>query len=142
MNSMPILQDGQVIMNNMPILQEIQVIMNNMPILQEVQVIINNMPILQEDEKMRNILSKHKILKSKRQPFNLKRLLMKAKFTSNDIYEVKKCSRPNFGLCTHLLEGNSLYLIAGWISKYMKTCHVKLKTWYMWWSATAVGMNT
>ena len=37
------------------------------------QGIMNNLPILQEDEKVRNI--KHKILKSKWQPFNLKRLL-------------------------------------------------------------------
>ena len=70
-------------------------------------VIMDNMPILQEDEKMRNILSKHKILKSKRQPYNLKRLLTKAKFTSNDTCEVRKCTRPNYGLCTYLLEGNS-----------------------------------
>ena len=53
------------------------------------QVIMDNIPIFQEDEKkMRNILSKHKILKSKRQPYNLKRLLTKAKFTSNDTCEV------------------------------------------------------
>ena len=77
------------------------------------KVIMHNMPILQEDEKMRNILSKHKILKSKRQPFNLKRLLTKAKFTSNDTYEVKKCNRPNCGLCTHLLEENSFAFDCG-----------------------------
>ena len=56
---------------------------------------------------MRNILSKHKILKSKRQPYNLKRFLTKAKFTSNDTCEVRKCTRPNCGLCTYLLKGNS-----------------------------------
>ena len=55
---------------------------------------------------MRNILSKHKILKSKRQPYYLKRLLTKAKFTSNDTCEVRKSTRPNCGLCTYLLEGN------------------------------------
>ena len=53
------------------------------------RVIMDKMPILQEDEKMRNILSKHKILKSKRQPYNLKHLLTKAKSTSNDTCEVR-----------------------------------------------------
>ena len=62
---------------------------------------------------MRNFLSKHKILKSKRQPFNLKRLFTKAKLTSNDTYEVKKCNTPNCGLCTHLLERNSFAFNCG-----------------------------
>ena len=35
------------------------------------------MPILQEDEKIRKILSNYKFIKSKRQPYNLKRLLTK-----------------------------------------------------------------
>ena len=38
------------------------------------RVIINNLPILEEDEKMRGILSKFKPIKSKGQPYNLKRL--------------------------------------------------------------------
>ena len=45
-------------------------------------VIIENKPILQEDETMRNILSKFKFIKSKRQPYNLKRVLTKAKCSS------------------------------------------------------------
>ena len=64
------------------------------------RVIMDIMPILQEDEKMRKSLSKHKNLKGKRQPYNLKRLLTKAKFTSNDTCEVRRCTRPNCGLCT------------------------------------------
>ena len=71
------------------------------------RVIMDNLPILQEDENMRNILWKHRILKRKRQPYNLKPLLTKAKFTSNDTCEVRKCTRPNCGLCTYLLQGNS-----------------------------------
>ena len=69
-------------------------------------VIIENMPILQEDEKMQKILSNYKFIKSKCQPYNLKRLLTKAKFTSNYTCEVRKCTKPNCGLCIHLLEGN------------------------------------
>ena len=38
-------------------------------------VIIDKMPILQEDEKVRKILSNYKIIKSRRQSYNLKRLL-------------------------------------------------------------------
>ena len=57
---------------------------------------------------MRDILSRYKMIKSKRQPYNLKRLLSKAKFTFNDKHEVRKCNRPNCGLCIHLTEGNSL----------------------------------
>ena len=57
---------------------------------------------------MNGILSNFKLIKSKRQPNNLKRLLTKAKFNHNVDHEVKRCSRPNCGLCIHLLEGNSI----------------------------------
>ena len=76
-------------------------------------VIIENKPILQEDETMRNILSKFKFIKSKRQPYNLKRVLTKAKFSSKQGKEVKKCKRPNCGLCIHLLEDSSITFNCG-----------------------------
>ena len=76
-------------------------------------VIIENKPILQEDETMRNILSKFKFIKSKRQPYNLKRVLTKAKVSSKQGKEVKKCKRPNCGLCIHLLEGSSISFNCG-----------------------------
>ena len=56
--------------------------------------ITENMPILQEEETMRNFLSNYKIIKSKRQPYNLKRLLTKAKFMPNETCEVKKYTQP------------------------------------------------
>ena len=71
-------------------------------------IIKSNLPILQEDPKMNEILSNFKLIKSKRQPNNLKRLLTKAKFNHNVDHEVKRCNRPNCGLCIHLLEGNSI----------------------------------
>ena len=71
------------------------------------RVILDKVPILKEDDKMRNILSKYKLLKSKRQPYSLKRLLTKTKFTSNNALKVTKYNRPNCGLCIHLLEGHS-----------------------------------
>ena len=49
-------------------------------------VIIDNEPILQEDDEMRD---RFKFIKSKRQPYNIKRLLTKAKFSSNECHEVK-----------------------------------------------------
>ena len=56
---------------------------------------------------MRNILPKYKLIKSKRQPYKLKRLLTKAKFTSSNTLKVTKFNRPNCGLFSHLLEGHS-----------------------------------
>ena len=53
------------------------------PELFNVYVIKSNIPIVQEDPKMNEILSNLKLLKSKRQPNNLKRLLTKAKFNHN-----------------------------------------------------------
>ena len=94
-------------------------------------VIIDNEPILQEDEKMRNILSRFKFIKSKGQPYNLKRLLTKAKFSSNECHEVKKCNRPNCSLCIHLLEGTSITFTCGNNFKYMKKCHVTSKMSFM-----------
>ena len=70
------------------------------------RVIVDHLPILQEDVQMCDILSRYKIIKSKRQPYNLKRLLSKAKFVSNDKYEVRKCNRANCGLCIHLVESS------------------------------------
>ena len=75
--------------------------------------ILDNVPIVKEDDKMRNILSKYNLIKNKRQPYNLKRLLTKAKFTSNTTPKVTKCNKPTCGLCIHLLEGNSFTFQCG-----------------------------
>ena len=69
----------------------------------------NNMHILTNDQTMREALSKSKIIKSKRQPPNLKRLITKAKFTEQKIKtsnKVFKCNRPNCALCECIEEGN------------------------------------
>ena len=90
-------------------------------------VIKSNLPILQEDPKMNEILPNFKLIKSKRQPNNLKRLLTKAKFNHNVDHEVKRCNRPNCGHCMHLLEGNSLEFNCGrkfYVHESM-TCEVK-----------------
>ena len=90
-------------------------------------VIQFNLPILHEDPKMSNILSNFKMIKSKRQPKNLKRLLTKAKFNSNNYHEVKRCQRPNCGLCRHLIEGDAFDFKCGrkfYVHESM-TCDVK-----------------
>ena len=91
------------------------------------KAITENMPILQEDETMREILSNYKIIRSKRQPYNLKRLLTKAKFTPNNTCEVKKCTQPRCGLCIHLLERNTFKFNCGVNFKVHEdmTCEVK-----------------
>ena len=53
---------------------------------------------------MRNSLSTYQLIKSKRLPYSLKRLLTKAKFSSKNTLKVTKCNRSNYGLCIHLLE--------------------------------------
>ena len=90
-------------------------------------VIQFNLPILHEDPKMSNILSNFKMIKSKRQPKNLKRMLTKAKFNSNNYHEVKRCQRPNCGLCKHLIEGDATEFKCGrkfYVHESM-TCDVK-----------------
>ena len=76
-------------------------------------VIRENLPILEEDDIMRRLLSNYKLIKSKRQPYNLKRLLTKAKFQSNGSLEVRRCNKPTCGLCIHLLEGSTIQFNCG-----------------------------
>ena len=66
------------------------------------KVILDSIPILKEDDKMRNILSKYKLIKSKREPYSLKHLLTKAKFTSNTTPKVAKCNKPTCGLSVYI----------------------------------------
>ena len=76
---------------------------------------------------MNDILSNFKIIKSKRQPNNLKRLLTKAKLSNSDHHEVRRCHKPNCGLCVHLIEGDAFEFKCGrkfYVHESM-TCAVK-----------------
>ena len=66
------------------------------------QIIRNNISMLNIDKNIKELLEKHSILNSKRQPKNLKKLLTSAKF-KNDKKEIetKKCNRGNCCLCTN-----------------------------------------
>ena len=63
------------------------------------------------DDKLNDNLNKTKVIKSKRQPNNLKQILTHAKFsqTNNDEnYEVKRCNDRRCKVCEILIEGKSL----------------------------------
>ena len=67
------------------------------------------------------------MIKSKRQPNSLKRILTKAKFNNDSDKEVKRCKRPNCGLCTHLFEGTTFDFNCGrkfYVHETM-TCELK-----------------
>lgn len=72
-------------------------------------MIHSNLTILQTDTRMDRIIRQSKIIKSKRQHKNLKKLLTKAKYEETITEEptVKKCGRPNCGTCEYIVEGNT-----------------------------------
>ena len=60
---------------------------------------------------MRTILTNTTLMKSKRQPNNLKKLLTKAEFTDNEQQTpptISKCNRPNCKLCLYIEEGTAV----------------------------------
>ena len=71
--------------------------------------ILKNKSLLLRNDRMKSIYANKTILKSKRQPPNLKKLLTKAKFTNQTKkpFEVTKCKELRCGLCKHLKEGSS-----------------------------------
>lgn len=66
--------------------------------------------ILHRNNELHKIFKDKIFLKSKRQPPNLKRLLTKAKFTTQQVgeFRVTKCAEPRCGLCKHLMEGSTV----------------------------------
>ena len=85
-----------------------------------------NLPILQEDETMNKMLQEFQIIKSKRQPRNLKKLITRAKFC--DIHEspnIKKCNKSNYGLCEHLLLRINVLSSVGKHLKQNTPCHAR-----------------
>jgi ribosomal protein S27E len=71
-------------------------------------VIHNNMQILNTDNRMKEILTKHKITKCKRQLPNIKRILSRSLYTEESQHAtVTKCNNPRCGLCGYIIEGES-----------------------------------
>ena len=92
----------------------------------------DKLQILQEDETMNQILQEFQIIKSKRQPRNLKRLITRAKF--NDAHEspnIRKCNKSNCGLCDHLITENEFTFQSRktFKAKYSMSCEVKNLTY-------------
>ena len=97
----------------------------NPDIFREIRQDIN---ILNRDPYMKEVLENFSILKSVRQPPNLKRLLTRAKLTNTTpTNTVNRCNRPNCGLCTYLLEGNKFTFKCGKTvtTKFDMSCDVR-----------------
>ena len=68
----------------------------------------------QRDATLGDVLENYKIIKSKRQPPHLRRILTKAKFEDDTTSaKVTRCNRPNCGLFNYLIEGEGLSLKCG-----------------------------
>ena len=69
----------------------------------------NNLPILRQCPKFDRFLNKHKLIKSKRQPNNLKKSLTRAKFSSStNQASVKRCSDLRCGACKVIRTGSEI----------------------------------
>ena len=67
-----------------------------------------------EDETMKEIMQNYPIIKSKRQPWNLKKLLTRAKFEqTQESPKITKCNRPNCGVCEYLMTDNEFLFKCG-----------------------------
>ena len=92
-------------------------------------ILKGNIHILTNDQTMGEALSTSRIIKSKRQPPNLKKILTNAKFAeqaSRTSHKVFKCNSANCALCDYLAEGHS-FSFKGKIFSVKKTmsCDVK-----------------
>ena len=79
---------------------------------------------------MKEIIQKYTIIKCKRQPNNLKRLLTKAKFTdTQELPKISKCNRPNCGVCEHLITENEfLFQYLRSLNVEKGICYITVKT--------------
>ena len=70
-------------------------------------------PILQQSENMKELVKETHIINSRRQAPNLKKLLTKARFSSNETKRVRKCGDLRCGTCEYIVEGDKLTLKSG-----------------------------
>ena len=82
-------------------------------------------PILEQSENMKEILDYSQIINSRRQAPNLKKLLTRAKFSSDDKKRVKKCGDPRCGTCEYIEEGENKTLKNGKEIKPNASMHCK-----------------
>ena len=76
-------------------------------------LIYNNIPILKCSVKMNNVMKDVKLIKSKRQPRNLKKILTQAKFEdSESTPQISKCNRPRCKICPIIIQGEKIHFSA------------------------------
>ncbi len=81
-------------------------------------VIDHSLNILKTDDHMKEIISNSKIVKSRRQPPNLGRLLCRSRFDQNQpTNEISKCSDSRCRCCDHIITGNTHQLKSGTVLK-------------------------
>ena len=88
----------------------------------------DSLKFLSNSPEMKNLLDDTKIIISRRQPQNLKRLLTKAEFsTSKPKPSVSRCNEPRCGTCDLIITGDSIRLRSGktWTIKSSMTCRSK-----------------
>ena len=76
-----------------------------------------NLPMLKQNIRTKTVLEQFEIIKSKRQPKSLKKLLTSAKFDPGNIKPrtVQKCNYPTCGICASIIEGESFTFKGGQI---------------------------
>ena len=81
-------------------------------------------PILEQSQNLRNLINQSQIKNSRRQAPNLKRILTRARFTSENSKSVKKCGDSRCGTCSYLEEGGEKILKCGkkLTPNYSMTC--------------------
>lgn len=76
----------------------------------------SNLPVIAQDRHLKELINEKTLIRSKRQPPNLKRLLTKAKFDFNHKKSectVSKCNDNRCGTCVSILSGHDITLKSG-----------------------------
>ena len=98
---------------------------NNPPVINTVK---EHLKFLSNSTEMKQLLNNTKLIVSRRQPQNLKRILTKAAFSENrPTPEVTRCSEPRCGTCDIIITGGKITLNSGktWFIKSPMSCTTK-----------------
>ena len=91
--------------------------------------ILKALDILNESPRMKQVMDSATVVPSKRQPPNLKTLLTKSNFTSEEKkVGVTKCGK-NCANCPYMIEGEMIQMERGEFSISTNNFHVEPKTW-------------
>ena len=74
-------------------------------------LIKQNLETLKNNTRIKKLLESSRIIKSNRQPKNLKKILTSAYFGPQHTAGVKKCNKPKCQICHILIEGDSYYFL-------------------------------